>query len=129
MSKSKHAYKSYKRHSAREGRFSYRQIFQFKTFTKGHSSCIQQLGCPYVVEIFGASESQLMEMFKEFTPMYLQLPSSLKDFFEHSIVLFFIFCNEKEGNLDDFDFSGKTLPDWRKPLMAVEPGNGSETIH
>jgi hypothetical protein len=125
----KHAPKSTKRRPTRSGRFAYRQIYQFKTFTKGRSSFIQQLGCPYVVEIFGASESQLMEIFREFTPMYLQLPSSLKDFFEHSILLFFIFVDEKEGNLDDFDFSGKTLPDWRKPLMAVQPCDGSETIH
>jgi len=125
----KHAPKSTKRRPTRSGRFAYRQIYQFKTFTKGRCACIQQIGKPYYVEITGASESELMEIFREFTPLYLQLPSSLQAYFEHSILLFFIFVDELEGNLDNFDFSGKTLPDWRKPLMADEPGDGSETIH
>lgn len=126
---SKHAHKSTKRRPARGGRFSFRQIYQFKTFTKGRSSCIQQLGCPYVVTVSDVTESELMEIFREFIPMYMQLSSSLLDFFEHSIVLFFIFCDENVDQLDDFDWSGRTLPDWRKPLMAVAPGNDSDTIH
>jgi hypothetical protein len=126
---SKHAPKYSKRRATRDGRFSFRQIYQFKTFTKGRSSCIQQLGCPYVVEMQGVSESELIEIFRGFTPLYMQLSSSLQDYFEHSIMLFFIFCEQNDEKLDDFDWSGRTLPDWRKPLMAVEPGNGSDTIH